>query len=470
MTDPHGAPPTAPWQPLRPSGAQPEQPRGGSSLPWLMALALAAVVGSLLFLGGYLAAGRGTGSGCAAPSDEFEALCDAYAELKRQYVDELDDAKLTEGAIRGMFQYGVQDPYSGYMPPQEYEQALGDLSGRFSGIGAEMAMKNLVDPGNLEECTEFSEDHCVFVVVAPLADSPAEEAGIEAGDIVLAVDGETVNGKTMSDMIAKVRGEAGTDVTLSLQRGERAFELTITRAEITIREVVTRVLEGGIGYIKLNSFSGTSVDQFREGVRSLLSDGARRIVLDLRDNPGGYIDAAQHVSSEFIESGLIFSQESAGDEMQEWTASGDGAATSPSIPMAVLVNGGTASASEIVAAALKEHGRATVIGQPTFGKNTVQIWTELENRGGVRITISRWFTPDHNSVAPAGLRPDIVVDIPPETPPETDLILERAVAFLQGREVGERSSPAPLPSGSPSAAAPGLLVGVEPLALRRAAS
>jgi carboxyl-terminal processing protease len=433
-----------------------------------MGLALAATVGAVLFLGGYLAAGRDDASGCAAPSEEFAALCQAYAELKRQYVDELDDAALTEGAIQGMFQYGVRDPYSGYMPPQEYERALGDLSGKFSGIGAEMAMKNVVNPGNLEECTEFRENHCVFVVVAPLAGSPAEAAGLEAGDIVLEVDGETVNGKTMNDMIARVRGDAGTDVTLTMQRDDRQFEVTITRAEITIREVVTRMLDGEIGYIKLNSFSATSVDQFRDGLRSLRDDGARRIVLDLRDNPGGYIDAAQEIASQFIETGLIFSQESAGDEMQDWSATGEGVATSPSIPVAVLVNGGTASASEIVAAALKEHGRATLIGQPTFGKNTVQVWTELENNGGVRITISRWFTPERNSVAPDGLQPDIAVEIPPETPPETDLVLERAVAFLEGREVGEGASPRPRPSESPSAAVPRTVVGVEPLAVRRA--
>ncbi|HEV3483858.1 MAG TPA: S41 family peptidase, partial [Vicinamibacterales bacterium] len=359
---------------------------------------------------------------------------------------------------------------SGYMPPQEYQRALGDLSGKFSGIGAEMAMKNLVNAGKLEECTEFRENHCVFVVVAPLADSPADAAGLRAGDIVLEVNGETVNGKTMNDMIARVRGDAGTDVTLSIQRGEEQFEVTITRAEINIREVVTRMLDGEIGYIKLNSFSATSVDQFRQGLRALLDDGARRIVFDLRDNPGGYIDAAQEIASQFVESGLIFSQESAGDEVQDWSATGDGVATSTSVPVAVLVNGGTASASEIVAAALKEHGRATVIGQPTFGKDTVQVWTELENDGGVRITISRWFTPERNSVAPDGLQPDIAVEIPAETPPETDVILERAVAFLEGREVGEGASPMPQPSESPSAVVPGGVVGVEPLAVRRAAA
>jgi len=397
---------------------------------WVVSLILASMLGSLLFAGGYLAAGGGNRDGtCAAPSDAFAALCEAYDKLKQQYVDKLDDTQLAEGAVRGLFEYGVKDPFSGYMSPDEYQRALGSLSGEFTGIGAEMAVKNTENPDDLAACSQLSET-CVLVVVAPLADSPAEAAGLQAGDVILSVDGESVNGSTLQDEVGKVRGEPGTKVTLTLRRGERTFDLTITRAKIVQREVTSRMLNGKIGYIALHGFSQRSADEFHTALGGLLDDGAASIIFDLRDNPGGYIDAAQKIASEFIKSGLIFSQESSGGEKKRWEATGDGLATDPKLPLAVLVNGGSASASEIVAAALKESGRGVIIGQPTYGKNTVQVWTELVDHSGVRITISRWFTPDHHSVAPDGVQPDVAVEVPDGTPPDQDPVLDRAITEL----------------------------------------
>ncbi len=419
-----------------------------STAAWVVSLALAAVVGALLFAGGYLAAGA-NGAGCATPNQAFAPLCEAYQKLKAEYVDKLDDTKLAEGAIQGMFQYGVADPFSGYMPPQQYDQALGDLSGKFEGIGAEMARKNLKNPADLSACNQLS-DTCVLVVVTPIKDSPAEKAGLKAGDIVTAVNGTSVNGSTMSDQISKVRGKAGTDVKLGIRRSDQTFDVTITRGEITMREVESRMLAGRIGYIALHGFSESSADQFHAELKSLVDQGAQKIIFDLRGNPGGYIDAAHKIASEFVDSGTVFTQESAGGGGRTWDALLDyGLATNKSIPVVVLVNNGSASASEIVSAALKELGRATIIGQHTFGKNTVQVWAPLKNDGGVRITISRWFTPKHNSVHPDGVQPDIVVAVPEGTPPEQDPVLQRAVDFLSKRAVGERPSPAA--SKSPSA-------------------
>ena len=418
-----------------------------SALPWIVGLGLAAVVGALLFVGGYLAGGSGSASGCTAPDESFAAFCEAYDRLQDEYVDDLDPEKLAEGAIRGMFQYGVEDPYSGYMPPEQYQQALGDLSGAFGGIGAEMAIRNVEDPEDLASCTELTAA-CRLVVIAPLADTPAEAAGIESGDVVLAVDGESVDGSTMTDQITRIRGEPGTDVTLTIQRdGGEPFDLTITRAEITLREVETELLEGHIGYIALNGFSAPASEQFAEGLAELLEQGADQIVFDLRDNPGGYIDAAQQIASQFIGDGLIFTQESAGDDVKEYRSTGEGIATDPDLPIVVLVNGGSASASEIVAAALQERGRATLVGEPTFGKNTVQVWGRLENEGGVRITISRWFTPDHNSVAPDGIQPDIAAAPTAETPPEDDPILQAALEYLAEQPVAEEAGGI-LPAGT----------------------
>ncbi|HET6380997.1 MAG TPA: S41 family peptidase, partial [candidate division Zixibacteria bacterium] len=437
--------------------------RGGSPLAWVVALALAAMVGALLFVAGYLAAGgRGTAT-CAAPAEAFEAFCDAYQKIKDQYVDRLDDEALAEGAIRGMFEYGVQDPFSGYMPPEEYRRALGDLSGEFSGIGAEMGVRNLEDPDDLGACTTFSEV-CVLVVVAPLEDSPAERAGLRAGDIVLAVDGETVEGIDLSEAVQRIRGKAGTDVTLTLRRGDETFDLTITRDEIQLREVTSRMLEDGVGYIALHGFSEPAAQQFREALRELLDAGATSIVFDLRDNPGGFIDAARQIASEFVREGVLFTQESSGGEVRTWEATGDGLATDEEIDLVVLVNGGSASASEIVAAALKERGRGTIVGQPTYGKNTVQVWNELENGGGVRITISRWFTPDHNSVAPDGIQPDVAVEVPDGTPPERDLFLETALDVLRRQQASAGDQPTATPAPSAAREAPsGWLLQLEPI-------
>ena len=415
----------------------PERPSGPGPVPWVISIALAAVVGAVLFAGGYLAGGGSQSSGCAAPDAAFASFCEAYNELQDKYVDDLDPEKLAEGAIRGMFQYGVEDPYSGYMPPQQYEQALGNLSGSFGGIGAEMAMTNTEDPADLASCTAFS-DICRLVVVAPLQDTPAERAGLQAGDHVLAVDGESVNGSTVDEQVQKIRGEPDTDVTLTIQRdGDEPFDLTITRAEIVLKEVETRMIDGHIGYIGLNNFSSPASEQFAEGLSKLLDDGADQIVFDLRDNPGGYIDAAQQIASQFIGDGLIFTQESANNDVKRYESTGEGIATDPDLPVAVLINGGSASASEIVAAALQERGRATLVGEPSFGKNTVQVWGRLQNEGGVRITISRWFTPDHNSVAPDGIQPDIAASRSEDTPPEEDPILDAALSFLADQPVAD---------------------------------
>jgi carboxyl-terminal processing protease len=305
-------------------------------------------------------------------------------------------------------------------------------------------MENTENPDDLEACTAMSET-CVLVVVAPLEGSPAEAAGIQSGDIVQAVDGESVNGLTVQDAVTKVRGPKGTDVTLTINRDGEVFDLTITRDDIVIVEVQSEMLDGHVGYIALHGFSANAADQFEAQLGDLLDEGADQIVFDLRDNPGGYITAAQDIASEFVDEGLLFTQESAGDEVVEWEATGDGRAIDPAIDVVVLINGGSASASEIVAAALLETDRATLVGEPTFGKNTVQIWDELSNGGGVRITISRWFTPEHHSVAPDGVQPDITATVPDGTPPDEDPVLDAALTYLASQADDQAASANPEP-------------------------
>jgi carboxyl-terminal processing protease len=366
---------------------------------------------------------------CAEPSEAFAVLCEVYADIKGEYVDEISDQDLVDGAVRGMIEYGLEDPYSGYLTPEQYGSALDDLSGSFSGIGAEVGMENLADPDDLASCTVVSET-CAMVIVAPLANSPAEAAGLRPGDQVLAVDGTSTIGETVSSLVYQVRGESGTDVTLTIRRGEEERDVTITRAVIELREVEAELLDDGIGYIRLTSFTDRATGLFRDALASLMEQGATGIVFDLRSNPGGYIVAAQGVASQFIGEGeLLFTVES-GEDVREWRA--ESGILQNDVPVVVLVDGGSASASEIVAAALQEAGRATIVGEPTFGKNTVQIWNDLPNGGGLRLTTDRWFTPGHNSVAPGGVQPDVVVAAPDEPVAGEDPQLDRAVEILLG--------------------------------------
>lgn len=367
---------------------------------------------------------------CAEPSEAFAVLCETYAEIKSQYVDEISDEALVDAAVRGMVEYGLTDPYSGYLTPDQYESARDDLSGEFSGIGAEVGMENLADPDDLAACSVVSET-CAMVIVAPLEGSPAEEAGLQPGDQVLAIDGTPTTGESVSSLVHVVRGEAGTDVTLTIRRDGETSDVTVTRAVIDLNEVTSELLEDNVGYVRLTSFTDRAPGRISEAIADLREQGADAFVLDLRGNPGGYIVAAQSIASEFVPSGeLLFTVES-GDDVQEWRAN-DGQLQDASVPVVVLVNAGSASASEIVAGALQDHGRATILGEATFGKNTVQVWRDLPNGGGLRLTTDRWFTPLHNSVAPDGVQPDVVVASPDDPQSTDDPQLDRALEILSG--------------------------------------
>lgn len=368
---------------------------------------------------------------CTEPTEAFAVLCETYARIQESYVDEVSDEELVDGAVRGMIEYGLEDPYSGYLPPSQYEEALEDLSGEFSGIGAEVGMENLANPGDLESCTVVTQT-CAMVIIAPLAGSPAEEAGLRPGDQILEIDGTSTLGETVSSLVYEVRGEEGTDVTLTIQRDDEVMDITITRAVIDLNEVESRMLEDGIGYVRLTSFTDRAPGMLREALDALLADGADAIVFDLRGNPGGYIGSAQAIASEFVPAGaLLFTVEHEGN-VDEWRSREGGLAQTDAIPLVVLIDGGSASASEIVAAAIQESGRGTLVGEPSFGKNTVQIWTELPNGGGLRLTTDRWFTPSHDSVEDGGVVPDVIVEGPEDRTAEEDPQLDRAVEILRG--------------------------------------
>ncbi|HXG40265.1 MAG TPA: S41 family peptidase [Candidatus Limnocylindrales bacterium] len=408
---------------------------GGLTFVHLAIVVVALFAGAALFLSGY-SIGRQAASEPGTPPAEEEAFrpfWDAYRFITTQYAGgEVDRRTLVEGAIDGMIE-SLHDPYSSYLTPEEYRQSLQDISGEFEGVGIEVAPRR-PDGTNGADCVELGPD-CRLVVVAPLDGSPAQKAGIRAGDVIVAVDGASLDGLRLDEARDRIRGPKGTVVTLTLERDGQRLEVTVTRDVIVQREVVTRELAGGtVGYIRLASFSDHAADQFARAVEAQVEAGRKKLIVDLRGNPGGYITAARAVASQFISEGPIFWQENAAGEAEPTNAEPGGAATDPAIRVVVLIDRGTASASEIVAAALKETGRATIVGERSFGKGTVQQWQELPNdSGGIRLTIAKWLTPKKHWIHGTGVTPDVVVDVPADLPPGEDPILDRALEILSDR-------------------------------------
>jgi carboxyl-terminal processing protease len=398
-----------------------------------LALALIAVLaGSALFLAGFsLGAYRQAQPGTASSDEElFEPFWDAYHAIVDRYAGgEVDKAAIRNGAIKGMFE-AVGDPYSSYLTPEQFQQTLQGISGQFEGIGAEIGTQN--GDGTTSDCATLG-SNCRLVVIAPIEGSPAEKAGIKAGDLIVAVDGSTLDGLTVEGARDKIRGRKGTPVKLSIVRDKaQPFDVTVTRDVIVQREVIARTLDDGeIGYVRLTGFSDTSAKAFHDAIAKDVADGITRLVVDLRANPGGFVTAARSVASEFIASGPVFWQEDAQGNKTPTDAQVGGAATDPKIHVVVLIDKGSASASEIVAGALQDTERATIVGETSFGKGTVQEWTTLEGAGGYRLTIAKWLTPDQRWIHHVGVVPDVAVTVPTDNPADKDPALDKAVELLE---------------------------------------
>ncbi len=362
---------------------------------------------------------------CALPTDAFEEACQAFAEA--QTASAVSSADLVEAAVRGMIHYGLEDPHTVYLSPEALAQVTEDQSGEVSGIGALVRGEDQTSEDR-PTCTVMS-DTCIMIIVATLDGSPAEAEGVQAGDGVVMVNGRSVVGRTIDEVVAEVRGPAGTDVTLGLLRDGRIVETTITRAAVIVPVVSSEMIEPGVGYVALSQFTNNSADQVHETLENLLAEGADRIVFDVRNNPGGSLTASVRIASEFLADGLVLRTESP-DETREYAVEPGGAATDPNIQIVVLVNRGSASASELVSAVLQERGRATIIGEPTFGKNTVQQRFDVSNGGALNLTIARWVTPEGHDSGVFGVQPDLEPEIPDGA--DTDVVLEAALDFLRG--------------------------------------
>jgi carboxyl-terminal processing protease len=399
----------------------------------VLALAIVAVLaGAALFLSGYsLGRQDATTPGTAASEEElFRPFWDTYRAITERYAGgDFDEKALIEGAIKGMVE-ALGDPYSSYLTSEEYKQSLEDINGQFEGIGAEIGTE--AGDGSEAQCATIGPD-CRLVIIAPLAGSPAEAAGVQAGDVVLAVDGSTLDGLSMDDARDRIRGPKGTAVVLSIERdGGPAIELAITRDVIEQVEVEARDLAGGtVGYLKDSGFSSDAAADVEAALRADVEKGQSKLILDLRGNPGGFVDAARDIASQFIGSGPLFWQEDAEGNQIETDAKPGGAATDPGIDVVVLVDRGSASASEIVAGAIQDTGRGRLLGEQTYGKGTVQQWNVLEgDNGGFRLTVARWLTPSKRWIHDVGLTPDVAVEVPSDSPAGSDPVLDRAIELL----------------------------------------
>lgn len=325
--------------------------------------------------------------------DELDVVEEAWRIIHEDYVDsgQISDEALVRGALNGMIE-AVNDPYTAYLGPQESQLSNSEMEGDFSGIGATLTVRN----GRP-------------TVVAPIKNSPAEIAGIEPGDIIREVNGESTEGMSLMEVVLKIRGEEGTRVTLTVIHpdAEDSVEIEITRQEIEVPTVQLKMKEGGIAHIMVNSFSKRTGTELQSVIQDAHDADAEGIVLDVRDNPGGVVSAAVEVVSQFIAEGtVVYSLDNEG-KRDEWQANEGGLALH--MPLVVLINGNSASASEVVAGALQDHKRAKLVGQQTYGKGRMNLVHQLSNGGSLYITYARWYTPDGRQIDNKGIAPDYEV-------------------------------------------------------------
>ncbi|MFT6556678.1 MAG: carboxyl-terminal processing protease [Sneathiella sp.] len=319
---------------------------------------------------------------------------DVFAKIREDYVEEVDDAKLIEAAINGML--ASLDPHSSYLNPKNYQGMKVQTRGKFGGLGIEVTMEN-----------------GLVKVVTPIDDTPAAAAGVQAGDYITHLDGEPVLGLSLSDAVEKMRGLVDTDIGLTIRRkGAKApIELTITRAIITVQSVRGRLEDDDILYVRISSFTQQTNTGLRKTIRDLAEEAGgdyRGLILDLRNNPGGLLDQAIAVSDAFLEKGEIVSTRGReARDSQRYNATDDDVINGK--PIIVIINGGSASASEIVAGALRDHRRAVILGTKSFGKGSVQTIVPLQGNGAMRMTTARYYTPSGISIQAKGIVPDIEV-------------------------------------------------------------
>lgn len=395
-------------------------------------LTLGAVIGSVsvspamrnsLFRGRKVetASGNGASSCISVPSfvdqksAQFALFFEVWEALEnRFYKQPISDEKLFYGSIKGLTA-AVDDPYTVFFDPTEASEFNRELEGKFEGIGAEIAIK-----------------HDRLTVVSPLAASPAERAGLEPGDVILAIDGEDTSSLSLDEAVAKIRGPKGTLVLLTIISEDEAGtkEVGVKREEIIVKTVQWEMVRDTIAYVRIFSFNEDTMRDFKQAVSAILKKKPSGVILDLRSNPGGYLDSAVEMASYWIPEGVIVEE-----RFSDGTKDAYNAVASPrlqDIKTAVLVNEGSASASEIVAGALQDYGKAVIVGEQTFGKGSVQDYSPLKDGSALKLTIAAWFTPKGISINDKGITPDVLVSMDAkDINNDEDPQLKRAIELLQ---------------------------------------
>jgi carboxyl-terminal processing protease len=399
----------------------------------VLVLVVGTVLGAGLSFGGGLLAGRKNLTPEALALDQARLLAEVMERVKEDYVEPIDDAELLESAIRGMV--GDLDRHSAYLDADEYQEIRASTSGRYSGVGLEVSA---ADNG--------------ILVIAPIDGTPAQKAGVEAGDKIIEVNGEPVSADDLDETIDKMRGRVGTPVEIRIRRKNFDDPLTfhLTRQKIQVASVRHEILDQSVAYLRLSQFNDTSADEIRRAIDEMMDDSQEHtgnmltgMILDLRNNPGGILDSAVEISDLFLDEGIIVSAEGRTPESRFVREARhgdilDGAA------IAILVNRGSASASEIVAGALQDHQRATIVGTRTFGKGLVQTVVPLSKGRAIKLTTSHYYTPSGDSINGVGVQPDVLVEDSNQHPDqnlnsvldrEGDLQLIEALEIVRSRPV-----------------------------------
>ena len=355
--------------------------------------------------------------------EDLRSFVDVLNVIKKNYVDEVKTKDLVSGAIKGML--SSLDPHSGYMSPEAFKEFQVETKGEFGGLGIQISMKD-----------------SILTVIAPIEDTPAYMAGIKAGDKILKIDGESTKNMSIQDAVSKMRGPKGKPVTLNIFREgwTEPKDIPIVRDIIKIKSVKSKMLKDDIGYIKLTQFQEMTSDDLTKALKDLKEKGMKSIILDLRNDPGGLLNSAVDVSGQFLppKKLVVYIKGRTGDKIEYFTEGDD--PTYTDLPMVVLVNQGSASASEIVAGALKDWNRAVIVGVQTFGKGSVQTLIPLSDGAGLRLTTAKYYTPSGVSIQNVGITPDIIVKLEAKDGKGISVIREKD---LEGHLQNEKNIQAP---------------------------
>jgi carboxyl-terminal processing protease len=373
-----------------------------------------------------------------ATYEQLKLFTDVLAIIQNQYVDETEPKEVIYGAVRGMLR--ALDPHSSFMDPDSYREMQVETSGSFGGLGIEITVRD-------DQLT----------VVAPIEGTPASRAGVQPGDKIVKIEGLATKDMSLADAVKRMRGPKGTKVSITILReGQKELQdLTLTREIIQVQSVKVQELEPGIGYIRLRQFQERSAHDVEAGLEKLEKTGRLSgLILDLRNNPGGLLSAAVEISERFLGGGklVVYTEGRVRSQNMRFVANGRHAVTE--VPLVVLVNQGSASASEIVAGAVQDHGRGVVLGQQTFGKGSVQTIIPLPDGSGLRLTTARYFTPKGRSIHGKGIAPDIAIEPVKEEPPKAgtpplseaeqqkrDVQLQRAIEILKASQILDKTKP-----------------------------